>query len=89
MLLERRSAGVCSRRGAVSVCRSQRQCFVGFFYFFLANTDILICFAMKNPSVIQKLLPRIVIKGRILFSCRRTLLSCVPYVFTHVPYVLQ
>lgn len=46
--------------------------------FFLANADILICFAMQNPSVIQKLLPRLQIKDMIL-SCGRTILSSVPF----------
>lgn len=45
---------------------------------FLANADILICFAMQNPSVIQKLLPRLQVKDTIL-SCGRTILSSVPF----------
>lgn len=44
--------------------------------FFLANADVLICFAMQSPSVIQKSLPRLRVKDR-TSSCGRTILSSV------------
>lgn len=43
---------------------------------FLAIADILICFAMRSPSVIQKSLPSLQVKNRIL-SCGRTVLSSI------------
>lgn len=53
-----------------SACRSQSQ------YFFLANADILMFFAMQSPSVFQKSLSRLQVKDR-ASSCGRTILSSV------------